>query len=219
MGYPRSAAAGVRSRSGAGRRIWAPLEMPPVHPEPAFEPEGTSGIWDEAFAGFRRVEPDERYPDASQTTIRSERGKAADRGAGVGAAIAARDTTRALALWETSRTVPETATYAAAVHLLVARDVVAAMSGRCGARTTMGSWRPWPRRNARGWHAGRGEDGRRGARQRIAARIALREAISRRDFYGLAGLACSGELDCLAMEPAQVRAVDGHAVGAGDALW
>jgi hypothetical protein len=49
----------------------------------------------------------------------------------------------------------------------------------------------------------------RAARQRIAARIALREVIGRRDFYGLASLACSGELDCLGrLEPAQARAVE-----------
>src|ERR671916_3130916 len=39
--------------------------------------------------------------------------------------------------------------------------------------------------------------------------MALREAINRGDYYGLAGLACSGSLDCLGrLEPAQARAVE-----------
>jgi hypothetical protein len=49
----------------------------------------------------------------------------------------------------------------------------------------------------------------RAARRRITARIALREALSRGDYHGLASLACSGELDCLGrLEPAQARAVE-----------
>lgn len=210
MDFPRTAAAGGRSRSGVGRRGWAPLEMPPVQPEPVVEPDGTVGAWDDAFAGIRRVERDERYPDASQTTTLSEREERRSAARELGAAIAARDTTRALALWETSRTVPETATYAAAVHLLVARDAVAAIE------------RAMRRKDDDGLVAAVAEAERAGvappteartavraARQRIAARIALREAIGRRDFYGLASLACSGELDCLGrLEPAQARAVE-----------
>jgi hypothetical protein len=210
MDFPRTAAAGGRSRSGVGRRGWAPLEMPPAQPEPVVEPDGTGGAWDDAFAGIRRVERDERYPDASQTTTLSEREERRSAARELGAAIAARDTTRALALWETSRTVPETATYAAAVHLLVARDAVAAIE------------RAMRRKDDDGLVAAVAEAERAGvappaeartavraARQRIAARIALREAIGRRDFYGLASLACSGELDCLGrLEPAQARAVE-----------
>jgi hypothetical protein len=115
-----------------------------------------------------------------------------------------------LELWETSRTVPETATYAAAVHLLVTRDAAAAIE------------RAMRRKDDDGLVAAVAEAERAGvapsteartavraARQRIAARMALREAISRGDYYGLASLACSGSLGCLGrLEPAQARAVE-----------
>src|SRR5215203_5778960 len=175
MGFPRTAAAHGRSRSGAGR-----------------------------------VEPDERDSNPSQTTTLSEREQRQTAARELGAAIAARDTESAVALWETWRTVPETATYAAAVHLLVSRDAVAAIE------------RSMRRKDDDGLVAAVAEAERAGvappteartavraARQRIRARLALREAISQRDFYGIASLACSGELDCLGrLEPTQARAVE-----------
>jgi hypothetical protein len=210
MGFPRTAAAHGRSRSGAGRGGWAPLEMPPAGGQPALETNGTDGIWDEAFLGSGRVEPDERDSNPSQTTTLSEREQRQTAARELGAAIAARDTESAVALWETWRTVPETATYAAAVHLLVSRDAVAAIE------------RSMRRKDDDGLVAAVAEAERAGvappteartavraARQRIRARLALREAISQRDFYGIASLACSGELDCLGrLEPTQARAVE-----------
>jgi hypothetical protein len=210
MGFPRTAAARGRPRSVGGRHDWAPLEMPPAHPEPDPEPDGTNSIWDDDFPGFRRTERDECVPDVSQTTTISERERRQTAARELGAAIAARDTTRAMELWETSRTVPETATYAAAVHLLVSRDAGAAIE------------RALRRRDDDGLVAAVAEAERAGvaptaeartavraARQRIATRMALREAISRREYHALASLACSGELDCLGrLEPAQARAVE-----------
>ena len=209
MGFPRTAATSGRSRSGSGRRGGAPLEMPPALSEPVGESAEIDGVW-ENFPGFRRVERDERYPDASRTTTLSERERRRTAARELGAAIAARDTATAVELWEMSRTVPETATYAAAVHLLVARDATAAIE------------RAMRRKDDDGLVAAVAEAERAGvapsieartavraARQRIAARMALREAMGRGDYYGLASLACSGSLDCLGrLEPAQARAVE-----------
>jgi hypothetical protein len=204
MGFPRTAASG-RSRSGAQLRRPAPLEMPSSHREPVLEP----GDMDAASPGFRHVERDERHPDASHTTL-SERERRRTAARELGAAIAARDTATALELWETSRTVPETATYAAAVHLLVSRDAAAAIE------------RAMRRKDDDGLVAAVAEAERAGvapsteartavraARRRIAARIALREAIDQGDYHGLASLACSGALNCLGrLEPASARAVE-----------
>jgi hypothetical protein len=184
--------------------------MPPSHPEPILESDDANSNWEDSLQGFRRVERDERFPEASHTTTLSERERRRSAARELGAAIAARDTARALELWETSRTVPETATYAAAVHLLVSRDAVAAIE------------RALRRKDDDGLVAAVAEAERAGvapppeartavraARQRIAARIALREAMGRGEYHGLAGLACSGELECLGrLEPAQARAVD-----------
>ena len=210
MGFPRTAAASGRSRSGASRRSWAPLEMPPSHPEPILESDDANGGWEDSFQGFRRVERDERHPDASHTTTLSERERRRTAARELGAAIAARDTATAVELWETSRTVSETATYAAAVHLLVSREAAAAIE------------RALRRRDDDGLVAAVAEAERAGvapspeartavraARQRITARIALREAIGRGDYYALASLACSGALDCLGrLEPAHARTVE-----------
>ena len=111
MGFPRTAAAHGGSRSGGSRRGWAPLEMPPAQQEPTLEPDSAGGAWG----------------GASPTTSISEREERQAAARELGAAIAARDTARAVELWEPSRTVPETAVYAAAVHLLVSRDAVAAI--------------------------------------------------------------------------------------------
>jgi hypothetical protein len=210
MGFPRSAATSGRSRSGSIHGDWAPLEMPPGHRKPVVESRDIDAVWDENFPGFRRVERDERQPDASTTTTLSERERRRTAARELAAAIATRDTTAALELWEKSRTVPETATYAAAVHLLVSRDSAAAIE------------RALRRKDDDGLVAAVAEAERAGvapspeartavraARQRIAARMALREAIGRGDLYALASLACSGSLDCLGrLEPAQARAVE-----------
>src|SRR5215212_6424983 len=197
MGFPRTAAASGRSRPGAGRREQTPLAMPPAHREPDLESRGTVGTRDEVFPELPRVERDEHYPEVAQTPTLSERERRQTAARELGAAIAARDTAQALALWETSRTVPETATYAAAVHLLVSRDASAAIE------------RALRRKDDDGLIAAIGEAERAGvaptaeartaaraARRRIEARIALREAISRANYHRLAALACSGELDC-----------------------
>jgi hypothetical protein len=210
MGFSRTAATSVRSRSGLGRRSRVPLEMPPARREPVIESDGTDADWDEASAGFHNGERDERSPDALQSTSLSEREQRQMAARQLGAAIAARDTAAAVELWETWRTVPETATYAAAVHLLVSRDATAAID------------RALRRKDDDGLIAAVAEAERAGvapsteartavraARQRIETRMALREAMGRSDYYGLAGLACSGALDCLGrLEPSQARAVE-----------
>jgi hypothetical protein len=209
MGFPRTAATSARSRSSVVRRDWAPLEMPPAQSGPVLESDNAGGTWDDPFPEFRRIERDERYPDVSQTTTVSERERRRAAARELGAAIAARDTAAALELWETSRTVPETATYAAAVHLLVSRDAAAAIE------------RALRRKDDDGLVAAVAEAERAGvapsteartavraARRRIEARMALREAIGNGDYHGLASLACSGALECLGrLEPAQARTV------------
>jgi hypothetical protein len=96
------------------------------------------------------------------------------------------------------------------VHLLVSRDTVAAIE------------RALRRKDDDGLVAAVAEAERAGvapppeartavraARQRIAARLALREAMGRGEYHALARLACSGELNCLGrLEPAQARAVE-----------
>src|SRR5918995_4306098 len=184
--------------------------MQPSHPEPILESDDANGDWEDSLQGFRRVERDERHPDASHTTTLSERERRRTAARELGAAIAARDMATAVELWEMSRTVPETATYAAAVHLLVSREAAASIE------------RALRRRDDDGLVAAVAEAERAGVapsseartavrapRQRITARIALREAIGRGDYYALASLACSGTLDCLGrLEPAHARAVE-----------
>lgn len=208
MGFLRTATTSGRSRSDSPPRGRTPLEMPPTHDEPVIKSGGIDGAWGN-FPGLHRVERDERQPDALHTTTVSERERRNTAARELAAAIAARDTVTALQLWETSRTVPETATYAAAVHLLVARETGAAIEralrrkdddGLVAAVTEAERAGVAPSSEAR--------TAVRSARQRIAARIALREAMGRSDYNGLASLACSGSLDCLGrLEPAQARAV------------
>jgi hypothetical protein len=210
MGFPRSATTSGRSRSGSAHRGWAPLEMPPAHREPVVESDGIDGDWNGDSLGFRRVERDERHPDASHTTTLSERERRRTAARELAAAIAARDTVTALELWETSRTVPETATYAAAVHLLVSRDAAAAIERALRRKDDDGLVAAVAEAERAGVApSAEARTAVRAARQRIVARIALHEVIGRDDYYGLASLACSGSLDCLGrLEPAQARAVE-----------
>jgi hypothetical protein len=210
MGFPRSATTSGRSRSGSAHRGWAPLEMPPAHREPVVESDGIDGDWNGDSLGFRRVERDERHPDASHTRTLSERERRRTAAQELAAAIAARDTVTALELWETSRTVPETATYAAAVHLLVARDAAAAIERALRRKDDDGLVAAVAEAERAGVApSAEARTAVRAARQRIVARIALHEVIGRDDYYGLASLACSGSLDCLGrLEPAQARAVE-----------
>ena len=206
LGFPRVTAPG----SGGGRRERTPLEMPPGR-ESVLEIEGSNGGWrGPDFPEYRPLERDERNPDVPNATTLAERERRRARARELGAAITKRDTATAVALWETSRTVPETATYAAAVHLLVSREASAAIEralrrkdddGLVAAITEAERAGVAPSAEAR--------IAVRAARQRIAARIALREAIGRRDFHALAGLACSGALDCLGrLEAAHSRVVE-----------
>jgi hypothetical protein len=184
--------------------------MPPAHREPVVESDGIDGDWNGDSLGFRRVERDERHPDASHTRTLSERERRRTAAQELAAAIAARDTVTALELWETSRTVPETATYAAAVHLLVARDAAAAIERALRRKDDDGLVAAVAEAERAGVApAAEARTAVRAARQRIVARIALHEVIGRDDYYGLASLACSGSLDCLGrLEPAQARAVE-----------
>ena len=175
--------------------------MPPAQQRASYRARWHDGVWETSGIPPRRAR--RAPPDASPTTTLSEREQRRAAARELGAAIAARDTATALELWETSRTVPETATYAAAVHLLVSRDAAAAIE------------RAMRRKDDDGLVAAVAEAERAGvapsteartavraARQRIEARMALREAMGRGDYYGLASLACSGSLDCLGrLEP------------------
>jgi hypothetical protein len=207
LGFPRLAAPG----SDRGRPARTPLEVPlpargTVPDIDAMEVEWPDGV----FPGRRSVERDGPDPNASQTAALAERERRRATARELGAAIAARDTATVVGLWETSRTMPETATYAAAVHLLVSREATAAIDralrrkdddGLVAAVTEAERAGVAPSAEAR--------TAVRAARQRIAARIALRDAIGRRDFHALASLACSGTLDCLGrLEAAHARAVE-----------
>ncbi len=210
MGFPRTAAPSARSRIDTGRRGGAPIEMPPVHHKPMVESEGTDGTWDDPFSGFRRGQRDERHPDASHTTTIAERERRRAAARELGAAIAARDTATALELWETSRTVPESATYAAAVHLLVARDATAAIERALRRKDDDGLVATIAEAERAGVAPSpEARTAVRAARQRIEVRMALREAIGHGDYHSLASLACSGALACLGrLESVHARAVE-----------
>ncbi len=207
LGFPRLAASGA----GRGRPTRTPLEMPLPGRQALTDSNDMGNVWrQDTFAQDRRDERGGRESDATHITTLAERERRRATARELGAAIAARDTATAVGLWETSRTVPETATYAAAVHLLVSREATAAIE------------RALRRKDDDGLVAAVAEAERAGvapsaearvavraARQRIAARMALRDAVARRDFYALAGLACSGTLDCLGrLEAAHSRAVE-----------
>jgi hypothetical protein len=217
MGFARRAAASRRPRSRPEQLDWAPLEMPPAHDQLAPESGGTEGMWDNILPGTDRIDRNERFPDASSTTTLPEREERQNAAQELAAAITARDTARALELWETSRTVPETATYAAAVHLLVSRDANAAIERALRRRDDDGLVAAVTEAERAGVAPSpEARTAVRAARRRITARIALREALSRSDYHGLASLACSGELDCLGrLEPAQARAVERARAWAG----
>ncbi|MBW3632826.1 MAG: hypothetical protein KY456_07345 [Chloroflexi bacterium] len=207
LGFPRLATPG----SGRGRPVRTPLEMPLPGREPVPDFDDMGSEWRQgASARDGRGERGEHDPDASHTTTLTERERRRATARELGAAIAARDTATAVGLWETSRTVPETATYAAAVHLLVSREATAAIEralrrkdddGLVAAVTEAERAGIAPSAEAR--------VAVRAARQRIAARMVMRDAVGRRDFHALASLACSGTLDCLGrLEATHARAVE-----------
>nr|MBA2597112.1 phosphotransferase [Chloroflexia bacterium] len=153
---------------------------------------------------------DGRAPDASRTTTLVERERRRGAARQIAAAVAARDTAAAVRLWEESRTIPEVATYAASVHLLVSHDATASIEratrhkddeGLVAAVAQAELLGVAPTPEARG--------ALRAARERIAARSALRDAIERRDFHALAALSVAGNLICLGrLDPAVARAVE-----------
>ena len=206
-------AAPTASPEPAARADWAP-------PDPGQPPSGLfSGAastvaspdpgWGRGDLAPRPREREGRTPDASHTTTVAERERRRAAARNVAAAVAARDTASAMRLWEESRAVPEVATYAASVHLLVAHDAAAAIDralrrtdddGLIAAVAQAELLGVAPTPEARG--------GLRAARARVAARNALRDALDRNDMRSLADLACAGKLECLGrLEAPQARAV------------
>jgi hypothetical protein len=125
------------------------------------------------------------------------------------AAVAARDTLKAVQLWEEHHALPEVAPFAASIHLLVERDATAAIERalrRGDDRGLVASVAEAERVGVAPSAEARGAWRR--ARERIAARSALREAIGSGDLDALDQLAGAGNLKCLGrLDPEQARAV------------
>jgi hypothetical protein len=158
----------------------------------------------------RPREREGRHPDASHTTTIAERDRRRAAARQVAAAVAARDTAAAVRLWEESRAVPEVATYAASVHLLVAHDASAAVDRALRRHDDDGLIAAVAQAELLGVAPSpEARTALRAARKRTTARAALRDALERGDLRALAGLACSGQLNCLGrLESPQARAIE-----------
>jgi hypothetical protein len=150
-----------------------------------------------------------RHPDASRTTTRVERDRRWAAAHELGAAVAARDTVTAVRLWDASRSIPEAASYAAGVHHLVSQEFSVMIdrairrhddAGLVAAIADAERAGVAPSREAR--------SASRLARQRLAARTSLNDALEQGDLEAIAELKLSGKLDPLGrLEPVQARAV------------
>ncbi len=158
----------------------------------------------------RPSERDGRAPDASHTTTLVARDRRRGAARQIAAAVAARDTAAAVRLWEESRTIPEVATYAASVHLLVSQDATAAIDRAVRRKDDEGLIAAVAQAEVLGVApSSEARAALRAARERIAAQRALRDAVDRRDFHALAALSCSGKLACLGrLESGHARAVE-----------
>jgi hypothetical protein len=191
---------------------WAPDSVAPTPftPEPTLATDELTNAWDQRDPVPRPREREGRHPDASHTTTIAERDRRRAAARQVAAAVAARDTAAAVRLWEESRAVPEVATYAASVHLLVAHDASAAIDRALRRHDDDGLIAAVAQAELLGVAPSpEARTALRAARKRTTARAALRDALERGDLRTLAGLACSGQLDCLGrLEPAQARAIE-----------
>jgi hypothetical protein len=208
LGFPRWASSG---QPGRRSRIAAPLTSLPTAPGIDQATTGIDQIWDEDAAPLHH--PDgkgpERQPDATRTMTLAEKGRRRAAAQRLAAAVASRDTTEALRLWQQVRAIPEAAAYAASLHNLVAHDRTDAIdralrrvddSGLLAAITEAELAGVAPSHEARA--------AVRAARERLSARADLREAIERRDYATIGDLQRSGKLACLGrLEASQARAV------------
>ncbi|MCD6034111.1 MAG: hypothetical protein K0S78_6297, partial [Thermomicrobiales bacterium] len=192
--------------------VWAP---PPTQPSPEFAPgspgapDGEMGTWEYRIPAPMPPARDGNYPDDSPTTTIGERDRRRAAARQVAAAVAARDTAAAVRLWEESHSLPEVATYAASVHLLVAQDASAAIDRALRRHDDDGLIAAVAQAELLGVPPSpEARIAVRAARERLGARNALHDALARGDLPSLAQLACAGRLDCLGrLEPAQARAV------------
>src|SRR5207248_6377386 len=101
-------------------------------------------------------------------------------------------------LWTESRSVPELAIHALAVHRLLAQEATVAIDRAIRRRDDVRLLAVIAEAEQAGVAPSvEARKAARGARQRQAAQTALREAMDRGDLTALAALACSGQLDCL----------------------
>jgi hypothetical protein len=209
LGFPASASAHVQRHHGPSRDV--PERAPASIPEGEPLGDARAGEWDDAgmLPGSWSDDRLGRSPDAGRTTTLVERDRRLAAAERLRAAVASRDTAAAARVWAETRAAPEAATYAAAVHLLVAHDATSAIERAIRRRDDEGLLEAI---------AGAERDGvapsaaartaARLARHRITARGALREALARDDPRALATLARSGTLECLGrLEAPQAKAV------------
>ena len=206
--------AGIRAVS-TSERTWAvPSDWTPeapVHPSAvavqrnATRPGGADALVEPGGTPDRDSRPPAAPGDAFADR---ERRRAAARQ--IAASVAARDTAAAVTIWEESRTVPEVATHAVSVHLLVAQDASAAIERALRRNDDAGLVAAVAQAELLGVAPSpEVRSALRTARERLAARSILNDLLARNDLRLLAGLASSGKLTCLGrLEPAQARAIE-----------
>ena len=185
----------------------APAVAPPA--APLFEEPDDGWSTGDAPSWPRPGEREGRTPDASRTTTLSERDRRRGIARQIAAAVAARDTAAAVRLWDESRSIPEVATYAASVHLLVSHDATAAIDRATRRKDDEGLVTAVAQAELLGVAPTAEVRGAlRAARERVATRLALHDAVTRGDLPALAALASTGKLASLdRLEPGQALAV------------
>ena len=191
---------------------WAPNPPSMPLPVPRDAPDrrqSNPAAWDDVSRLQGNAGSPGSHPDTQPFTTISDRDHRRAAARQIAAAVAAQDTAAAVTIWEESGAIPEVATYAASVHLLVTHDATAAIDralrrkddeGLVAAVAQAELLRVAPSAEAR--------TALRAARARVAARSAFGDALARNDLRLLAGLASSGQLNCLGrLDPAQSRAV------------
>ena len=195
MGVPRGAATGAPRRTPVPPLLLTP---PDASPAPADHPPHPFDVPNPA--------PTAMTPETTTRLAKERRHAAAQH---LHAALAARNTVKALQLWEEHRQIPEVASFAAAIHLLQARDAVATVDRALRRGDDPGLISAVAEADRAGVAVS--ADARsavRGAKERFASRTALREALAAGDLDALARLSSSGELACLGrLSPDEARAV------------
>jgi hypothetical protein len=201
LGMPRRASSGPPRRTAAPPALdTSPPVSPPAMPAPRSAPAPVPTV-----VGIEPGPPATR----TETTTRLAKERRLAAAQQLRTALDARNTVKALQLWEEHRAVPEAAPFAAAVHLLLTRDAVATIDRAL----RRGDDRELVAAVAEAERAGVAPSAEarvalRAARERIAARAALREAMAQGDLDALARLAATGALDCLGrLSAEEARAV------------